>query len=92
MTEFISRSEAIRDPSRYFNHPLDVCHSAAFSHAEKIKILRRWEYDAREMEVAEEENMSGGSFVHLDEVLKALQCVNAEIDLDHGPPTKQGGE
>jgi len=27
---------------------------------QKIQILRRWEYDARELAVAEEESMSGG--------------------------------
>ena len=42
--------------------------------------------------MAEEENMGGGGPDVLDEVLAALHQLNAEIDIEHSPPTKQGGE
>ena len=58
----------------------------------KKKVLRRWEYDALELEVAEEENMGGDSFSILSEVLDALHKLDAEVDTEHTPPTKQGGE
>lgn len=80
------------DPSRFFETPMAVCHAYWINRDEKIQILHRWEYDARELEVAEEENMGGSTTVHLDEVLDALHCLNADVDLDHSPPTKQGGE
>ncbi len=55
-------------------------------------ILRRWEYDARELEVAEEENMGGASPSLLGEILNARHALNAGVDTEHSPPTKQGGQ
>jgi len=54
--------------------------------------LRHWEYDARELQVADEENMGGGPADKLDEVSNALHDLDADIDIEHSPPTKQGGE
>jgi len=54
--------------------------------------LRRWEYDARELEVAEDENMAGGPPSQLDRVLAALHRLGVEPDIEHSPPTRQGGE
>nr|NIQ12631.1 hypothetical protein [Gammaproteobacteria bacterium] len=59
---------------------------------QKFKILERWEYDARELEVAEEENLGGGSPSLLPEILKALRILNADVDLKSTTPTKQGGQ
>jgi len=47
---------------------------------------------ARELEVAEEENMGGGPPSMLDEVLNALHSLGSEADVAHSPPTKQGGD
>ncbi len=85
-------AQAMLDPVSVFTSPQDVCHESSLTQDQKIKILRRWEYDARELAVAEEENMLGGSANVLDEVLAALHQLNAKIDLEHSPPTKQGGE
>ena len=84
--------KALLDPASSFSTPADVCKELTLTQEQKIQILRRWEYDARELEVAEEENMSGGGPDVLDEVLAALHQLNAEIDVEHSPPTKQGGE
>ena len=84
--------KAMLDPVSVFASPDDVLSEQSLDREQKIKILRRWEYDARELEVAEEENMGGGPPGILDEVLHALHRLNAEIDTDHSPPTKQGGE
>lgn len=84
--------KAMLDPANMFSCPADVLYSPALSQEQKISILRRWEYDARELQVAEEENMAGGPPDILDEILAALHHLNADIDLDHSSPTKQGGE
>lgn len=84
--------KALLDPASTFANPADVCAEQTLTIEQKIQILRRWEYDARELEVAEEENMGGGGPDVLDEVFAALHKLNAEIDVEHSPPTKQGGE
>lgn len=84
--------KVVLDPSSVFTCPEDVFADKSLNKDQKIKILRVWEYDARELEVAEEENMGGGPPNMLDEVLKVLNRLDAEIDSEHSPPTKQGGE
>jgi len=84
--------QAMLDPASVFKSPDDVCEEASLTREQKIKILRRWEYDARELEVCEEENMGGGPPDVLDKVLAALHKLDAEVDVKHSPPTKQGGE
>ena len=83
---------AMLNPDSEFTSPDAVLCEQTLTREQKIKILRRWEYDARELEVAEEENMGGGPPDKLDEVLRALHCLNSEVDIEHSPPTKQGGE
>ena len=84
--------KALLDPSGVFGRPKDILEEKSLSREQKIRILRRWEYDVRELEVAEEENMAGGPPSRLAEVLEALHTLAAKIDVEHSPPTKQGGE
>ncbi len=51
----IDVSKAMLDPTMVFEDPMDVVATDALTRDQKIEILRRWEYDARELEVAEEE-------------------------------------
>jgi hypothetical protein len=55
------------DPSSVFDAPAAVCNSVELTPEQKIEILRRWEYDARELQVAAEENMGEGPGKLLDE-------------------------
>lgn len=87
--------KALIDPSKVFKAPQDVLTHSGFSTADKIKILRRWEFDIREMEVAEEENMTVANKhkkVHLDDVLEALHNLDSGLTTDDTSPTKHGGE
>ncbi len=84
--------KAMLDPVSVFSCPDEVFDEPSLTPEQKIKILRRWEYDARELEVAEEENMAGGPPDILDEILRVLLRLDAEVDIAHSPPTKQGGE
>lgn len=82
--------KALLDPASVFSSPAAVCEETDLTHVQKIDILRRWEYDARELQVAEEENMtSDTSKNYLSQVLDALHRLGAGEDLDHSPPTKQ---
>ncbi|HKL27379.1 MAG TPA: hypothetical protein VJ910_14235 [Desulfuromonadales bacterium] len=83
--------KALLNPTSVFARPEDVLAEASLSRDQKIQILRRWEYDARELEVADDENMGGGSPDVLDRVLDALRRLDAEADIEKTPPTKQGG-
>lgn len=84
--------KALLNPAREFDRPMDVTTEQSLTQEQKIQVLRRWEYDALELEVAEEENMGGGSPSMLSEILDALHRLNADVDTEHSPPTKQGGE
>ncbi len=48
---------ALLNPTSVYQKPMDVVHDESLSRDQKIQILERWEYDARELQVAEEENM-----------------------------------
>jgi hypothetical protein len=63
---------ALVDPQSVFARPADVVEADGPSADEKLKILRQWEADAREMLVATEENMGGGEDPLLDEVVEAI--------------------
>jgi len=83
--------KAMLDPTAVFRTPGEVLVREDMSRGQKIEVLRRWEYDARELEVAEEENMQGTQPDILDEIYRALHDLDASLDTEHSPPTKQGG-
>lgn len=82
--------QALLDPSAVFDAPEDVVACDTIQKEQKVEILRRWGYDALELEVAEEENMTGGEPDLLDRVLKAFESLGVKPDIGRRPPTKQG--
>lgn len=82
------------DPTQVFTRPEEVLARDDFTREEKITILQRWRYDALELEVAAEENMSGEDESRniLQRIITALMDLGAEFHPDDTPPTKQGGE
>ena len=73
-------------PSEEFESPEAVVKHPHLSVAQKTEILERWEYDVRELAVAEEENMRGGETAHLlQQIHQALDQVNP-----HPPQTDTG--
>jgi hypothetical protein len=84
--------KALLDPSAVFASPMEVAEQSGLDPATRIEILRRWEYDAREIQVEEEEAPGPGPDSDLfDRILEALHRLGAHPDLDSTPPTKQGG-
>ena len=81
--------KAMRDPTQVFTDPSEVVADIELTRDQKIEILRRWEFDAHALEVAEEE--AGMTVLHpgmFDRILKALHTLGAERDTEHTPPTK----
>ncbi len=79
------------DPTTVYKAPREVLEDKTISHKDKIEILRVWEYDAREIQVAEEENMPSANSQLLDEVLEALNTLHAGPETKKSAPNKQGG-
>src|SRR5262247_1065003 len=69
----IDVEKALLDPGLVFKTPGEVLANNELTRAQKIEILRRWEYDVRELQVADEEGMEGPEPVTLDAVLDALR-------------------
>lgn len=87
--------KAMLDPATVFESPDEVLKSEELSREQKISILRRWEYDARELQVAEEENMIGANVDILDQIMRALLQLDEESEverLERSASSKQGGE
>ena len=89
----IDVNQALLDPSTAFRNPTEVVENSDLNREQKIEILRRWEYDLRELQVADEESMTAprAERVTLDSVLQALRDVGASADVERSAPTKQGG-
>ena len=83
--------DALLDPASVFASPEEVVGRTDLTKDQKVEILRRWEYDASEIAVAEEEGMADGKPLLLHRVLEALDTLTGGIDVEHRPPTKQGG-
>ena len=80
---------AMRDPAKVFTDPSKVVADLKLTRDQKIEILRRWEFDAHELEVAEEE--AGMTVLHpemFDRIVQALHTLGAKRDTEHTPPTK----
>ncbi len=74
-----------------FSSPMAVANDQDFSAKDKIEILRRWEYDAREELVAVEEGFPVREpNTLLDTVLAALHRLGTGPDVEHSPRIKQG--
>ncbi|MEQ6884433.1 hypothetical protein [Salicola sp. Rm-C-2C1-2] len=83
--------KALVDPAAVFTTPDEVVTAEGLSTDQRIRILRRREYDALELTVADDENMPGDSTPLLEKVLAALHRLGYTPDPEQEPPTKQGG-
>ena len=67
---------AKKDPTSVFARPEDVLHNHELSVQAKKEILESWAYDARVLEIAEEENMGGSDSDLLSRILTALETLD----------------
>jgi hypothetical protein len=83
----IEYEQALLDGS-VFVQPEDVVRHPTLSREQKIKILRRWKYDASELSVATEEGMPDRNSDLLRRILVTLSDLTG-LDLEHTSSTKQ---
>lgn len=88
MTHF---KDALQDPSSHYALPEDVLKDSALTTDQKIQILHQWEYDARELMVADDENMVGESSNKLHRILSALHKLDPNYDSTSYSSGKHGG-
>ena len=76
--KWIDLRKAMLDPALVFRGPEDLLKRDELTREQKIEILRRWKFDALQLQVAEEENMGSEQPSDiLDRVLQALHALNA---------------
>ena len=74
------------NPALVFHGPEDVLEGDELTREQKIEVLRRWKFDALQLQVAEEENMGSEQPSDiLDRVLQALHALSAGSDLEDSP-------
>ena len=88
-TADLNLEAALRDPVSVFATPEEVAAHPGLAPEQKIEILRLWEYDASECEVATEEGMPGGNGDFLQRILLVLEGLGAASDAGESGPTKQ---
>ena len=76
------------NPAAVFKTPQEVVSSQELLRDQKIQILQQWEQDARLMEVAEEESMSGPQPKLLQPIREALHALNHWPDMENSGPSK----
>lgn len=81
---------ALRDPSAAFATPRAVVEDPRLDRRDKLRILKRWESDARALAVAEDENMAGGEGTMLEQVLEAEKALQSESGSDTPGSTETG--
>ncbi|MGF1628580.1 MAG: hypothetical protein ACFCUT_03850 [Kiloniellaceae bacterium] len=92
MTTQIELEKAVTQPWSVYKTPEAVLVDTRLNDAEKRRVLESWERDARELAVAEEENMGGGEPDMLGRVLEALATLPAGDERPRGPATKHGAQ
>ena len=71
------------NPALVFLGPEDVLQRDELTREQKIEVLRRWKFDALQLQVAEEENMGSEQPSDiLDRVLRALHALNTGPNLE----------
>ncbi len=63
---------ALIAPEQVFPTPMDVVVTESMTAEQKLKVLKHWEANARDLQVASEENMTGKQPSRLGEVRSAI--------------------
>ena len=75
---------ALIAPEEVFKLPMDIVTTESLTPEQKLTILKHWEANAHDLEVATEESMTGPKRSLLGEVRKAIDmlCENENLDED----------
>jgi hypothetical protein len=64
--------QALLTPESIFTDPMDVVDTDSLTPEQKMTVLKRWEANARDLEVASSESMTGGARSRLADVGAAI--------------------
>ncbi len=78
---------ALIAPEQVFPSPMDVVTTESMTPEQKLKVLKHWEANARDLQVASEESMSGPGISRLGEVKKAILKLCEVEKLDERSPS-----
>jgi hypothetical protein len=94
----VEYEKALVDPAKAFATPDDVVKAPGLNKDQKVEILRRWQYDASEEDVAADEGMSGGPALSgegeasmLQRIGRALERLTGGETAARSSPNKQHG-
>lgn len=76
--------DLLQDPPAAFDSPSQIVNSSELSKKQKVELLRRWEYDADQLQTAESEGMESD---HVDTGVLA-KVLAALKDLGEHPGAK----
>ncbi len=82
--------EAMGDVSKLFDKPGALLADPEFSADQKRKLLKQWEYDLREMQVAAEENMTGPKMDQNADLLREVRVCLGKLGDAHAPERSAG--
>jgi hypothetical protein len=68
---------ALLCPASVFDRPMAVVTTHCLTEIQKLEVLKRWEVDERHLDIATEENMSGGEPSRLGDVRAAIDLLCA---------------
>jgi len=78
--------DLIANPTRHFDHPVDVLNEDTLTNDDKRRILESWKLDAQRLAESTSENMSGGEETDLRDVAKVLVQLKG---MDETPVARQ---
>ena len=81
--------QALLTPQKIFELPIEVVETESLTTKQKLKVLKRWEADAHDLEVATDESMSGGERSRLGEVRRAIHELCERENIDEKSPDLQ---
>lgn len=64
--------QALLTPESVFTDPMDVVETDSLTPEQKMTVLKRWEANAKDLEVASSESMTGGARSRLADVGAAI--------------------
>jgi hypothetical protein len=74
--------QALLTPESIFDDPIDVVNTDSLTPEQKMTVLKRWEANARDLEVASSESMTGGARSKLDDVGAAIAVLMEREPVD----------
>jgi hypothetical protein len=74
--------KALLTPAQIFELPMEVVNTDSLTTNQKLKVLKRWEADAHDLQVASDESMTGGELSRFDDVRKAIHALCDREDID----------